>query len=206
MIIGVAAVVLAGLVVWGLVGGGDTEPTTTPTESVTTVQSTEGTDGTTGPTEQTTGPGEETTEPTGETSEPTDVDWGPVTPPNVDSLRDFFTAPNFPDSIGPFVQDPEGPIKDVASITVDYDDNEAIRGVGVVISMGRDSYTLATSEMPDATVMGNAVCGTTNDGIGDIIQCLVAGEPATLKVLTAGVDHMTLEELAEFTNSLYDQL
>lgn len=198
VVIAVAAVVLAGLLVWGLVGGGGTEPTTSPSESGTTQQST-------GPTEETTPPTDGTTEPGQESTEP-GVDWGPVTPPNVDSLRDFFNSPNFPDAVGPFVVDREGIIESVASITVDYDDDAAFRTVGVVISLGRDSYTLSTSDMTDPQVMGNAVCGYISDEIGEFLECVVAGEPATLSVGTASVDYMTLEELAEFTNSLYDQL
>lgn len=207
----VAVVVLVGLLVWGLSRGTGPVPTRPPEEPVTTQQTTEPADDVSEPTDETTEPTDETTEPTDETTEPTDEateptdDWGAVVPPNVDSLRDF-SSPNLPETIGTFVQETDGLIEGPASTSVNYQDDTVFRTVGVVIAMGRDDYTNKVAEMAEPQVIGNAVCGVTNDGIGDLYNCVVAGEPATLAAGTADVGQMSLEELAEFTNTLYDQL
>lgn len=191
VVIAVAAVVLVGLVVWGLVGRGEAEPSPTPTDAATTPST---------PTDPATDdPGGETTGAT----DPGDGQWGPMPPPNVDSLKPLDNPEALPEQVGPFVR--EEVTSNVGGASVFYDDPEAFRSISVNTSTGSHHYQEWVAALTDPAYHGNAVCGSYSFEGSDGIECIVAGTNATLKTGTADIDVITMEELAEFTNELHDQ-
>lgn len=195
VVIGVAAAVLVGLLVWALLPPSGPDPEDTPTPATSEPQS---------PVESTAPePTDGTDEPTGDTS-PDDGDWGPVPPPNVDSLKPL-SDPDYPESVGVFVMDEEVSGTGGNTATA-YTDPEVIRTISVNTRSGSHHFGETVDNMQDPAVSGNAVCGTTTTDFGEQLECVVAGTEATLWTSTMELDFITLEELADFTNGLHDEL
>lgn len=189
VVIGVAAVVLAALLVWGLVGRGETEPTESPTPSDPITTAT-GSEDPTDPVTESTDPG----------PDPTD-EWGPVPPPNIDRLKDF-SDPAFPETVGIFTLGGEPTVGGV-SVIANYDDLEAFRTLLVTQVDGTDRFATGVARIGDPTIVGDAVCGVEADE-PDFHLCVVAGSTATLEIL-GGTD-VTVQELGEFATELVNLL
>lgn len=187
VLIGVAALALVAVVVWVVVSmsSGPDAPNPDPTVSTAT-----------SPTE--TEPTK--TEPT--ETEPTD-DWGGFPPANPDSLRDF-RDPQYPEVLGSFSLDRVH--DDAMGFDAGYMDIEAGTALSALVELDRGQYASRLGSLENVAYIGLAVCGTEVTETGrEANECLMAGETVFLSVSTVS-DGITLDDVAELTQELYQQL
>ena len=187
VVIAAAAVVLVGLVVWGLASSGeDTTPTPLPT---------------TKPVEPTTAEPEPTATDT--QPGPEDSTWGPFPPPNLGELRDL-SNPNFPQTLGAtFVL--TGTQEGMTSVSAEYDDTAQPRALSVMLWGSRTMYATVVADMDDPSYHGNAVCGQTTDGAFVHTLCVMGAESNVLELGSAS-DTFTVEEMAALAQELYEAI
>lgn len=135
-------------------------------------------------------------------SEPGGIDWGDFPPNNVDSLNDL-SDPVFPKTVGAYSFVKEN--RNTSSVVADFEDVATFDVVSATINFDTASYAVAVENLPDPAYVGRAVCGEKIREGGRIITCVMAGENETLFVGT-GNEENTVEELAAFTEELYDAL
>lgn len=189
VIIAAAAVVLLGLVVWGLTSSSEDSPTPPPTTEPVTTQPVETT------------PAE--TDPSVTDTETEDPIWGPFPPPNVDELRDI-GSPEFPQTLGSTftLEDTQ---EATGSVIAVYDDTAQPRGVTVSLTDSHMMYPYLVEDMDDPTYHGNAVCGQKTDGAFVHTNCVMATANEVLHLGSAS-DTFSVEEMATLAQELYEAL
>lgn len=178
---GLAILVSAALIVWLMVSGPTTtEPT--PTEPVATSTSAD--------------PSQEAT-PT----ESVEELWGDHPPLNIDTLKDL-SEPNFPQQVQNYTLTSEMPHS--VSYFVEYDDDDAYVALTANLLFSKYEYAKLVANWKAPAYIGGAVCGNPTTA-PEITECAMAGTGQTLGVGTAS-QKVTMEDVAAFTEALYNQL
>lgn len=194
LVAAVAGVVSVALVIWLVVSSGSTPapPAPTPTSSApSTTEST--TPSATPPTPTTDSPA---TEPAPE--------WGDFPPANLDSLKDLSGA-SFPTAVGTYTF--EGEDRTDLMVIAGYRD-DAVRTMGVdlfLLGASTTDYQDTVARWEDVAYHGRAVCGMSTLTTSAMPHCVMVGTSQRLQVGTA-TEGTTLEEVAAFTEELYDSL
>lgn len=184
----VAAVVSVALALWLVVSSPPGPVPTTPAPSTPAVS---------------TPSAEEPTTPPSTPAPPTE-EWGDFPPTNLDDLKDLSEA-NFPQTVGSFTF--EGENRTSFSVMADYGDNNEPRTMGVVldfVGFNKGDYKAMVGRWEHVSYHGRAVCGFAAES-RTIPSCVMVGTSEMLDVGTADED-TTLEEVAVFTEALYDSL
>lgn len=178
-IAGLAFLVSGALVIWLLVSGpSEPRPTSTPiaTEPATPA-----------------GPADPTP------SESVEELWGDFPPLNIDNLKDL-SEPDFPEQVQHYTLRSEKPHP--VNYIVDYEDEHTVLTVRLLFS--KYDYSRDVARWDNAAYVGGAVCGTSASAPDQPI-CVMAGTGQTMQVGTA-YQEVTMEDVAAFTEALYEQL
>lgn len=138
----------------------------------------------------------------GTPSEPTNggVDYGPLPPKNIDSLK-ALQPTKFPAAVGTYALK-KADEKGLGAATARYEDDAKYTGFLATVQYGTQEYKAWLGDMTDAKYYGNATCGLTD---GDIRACVMAGTDEALGVIASNPD-VTIEQVAALTQELYDKL
>lgn len=180
---------LATAAVFAMAGCGDAEPTqppTTPPVATTPVEPTEP---------------PPSTDP-GTPSEPTTggVDYGPLPPKNLDSLK-ALQPTKFPAKVGAYALT-KADEENLGAATASYEDAANYTGFTATVEYGTQAYKGWLDRMADPKYYGNVSCGL--DG-GTTRSCVMAGTGEALSVIVSDTE-VTLEQVAVLTQELYDKL
>lgn len=194
LVAAVAGVVSVALVVWLVVSSGSNPATPAPTPS----------SGTPSTTESSTPPATPPTATTGSPATEPAAEWGDFPPANLDSLKDLSGA-SFPTTVGTYTFDGEDRT-DLLVIAGYRDDTVRTMGADLFLQgASTTDYRTTVERWEDVAYYGRAVCGISTLTASAMPHCVMVGTSQRLQVGTA-TEGTTLEEVAAFTEELYDSL